>query len=83
MIILTLFFYTNTNTIATNNNRGKFTNDSFDLKLARLVLDKDHFGLEEIKKRILEFIAVGNLRGSVVGKILCFIGPPGVGEFYW
>ena len=50
------------------------------LKRARETLDADHFGLDEIKKRILEFIAVGKLRGTVAGKILCFIGPPGVGE---
>ena len=50
------------------------------LKIARETLDADHFGLDEIKKRILEFIAVGKLRGSVAGKIICFIGPPGVGE---
>ncbi len=59
---------------------GKYTKESFDIASARNILDNDHFGLEEIKKRILEFIAVGKLRGSVVGKILCFIGPPGVGK---
>jgi ATP-dependent Lon protease len=50
------------------------------LKIARTTLDADHFGLDEIKKRILEFIAVGKLRGTVAGKIICFVGPPGVGE---
>ena len=49
------------------------------LKIARTTLDADHFGLDEIKKRILEFIAVGKLRGTVAGKIICFVGPPGVG----
>ena len=50
------------------------------LKIARATLDEDHFGLDEIKKRILEFIAVGKLRGTVAGKIICFVGPPGVGD---
>lgn len=41
---------------------------------------QEHYGLSDIKDRILEFIAVGNLKGSVHGKILCFVGPPGVGK---
>lgn len=59
---------------------AKFSDDSMNLKSAKLILDEDHFGLIEIKKRILEFIAVGKLKGSMNGKILCFIGPPGVGK---
>lgn len=44
------------------------------------ILDSDHYGMEDIKKRILEFIAVSQLKGSTQGKILCFYGPPGVGK---
>jgi hypothetical protein len=45
------------------------------------VLSEDHYGLEDIKERILEFIAVGALKGSTQGKIMCFVGPPGVGKY--
>jgi Lon-like ATP-dependent protease len=57
-----------------------FNKDRLDLAVARETLDAEHYGLDDIKKRILEFIAVGKLRGTVAGKIVCFIGPPGVGK---
>lgn len=51
-----------------------------DLEEARRILDEDHFGLEKVKDRIIEFLAVQNRTGSVKGSILCFVGPPGVGK---
>lgn len=59
---------------------GVTSQDTLQLQQARKILDEDHYGLQEIKTRILEFIAVGKLKGSVSGKIICFIGPPGVGK---
>ncbi|GFT96459.1 lon protease homolog, mitochondrial [Nephila pilipes] len=59
---------------------GKSSEENMDLERASKVLDEDHYGMEDVKKRILEFIAVSNLRGSTQGKILCFHGPPGVGK---
>lgn len=56
------------------------TTDRFDLAACRKQLDDDHFGLEPIKKRITEFLAVQKMRNSVKGPILCFVGPPGVGK---
>ncbi len=50
---------------------------NIELPNAWQVLDEDHYGLEDVKERILEFIAVGRLRGSTQGKILCLVGPPG------
>ncbi|KAK0714655.1 Lon protease C-terminal proteolytic domain-containing protein [Lasiosphaeris hirsuta] len=54
--------------------------ENFGIQNAMKVLDEDHYGLKDVKDRILEFIAVGKLRGTVEGKILCFVGPPGVGK---
>lgn len=59
---------------------GHHSSDTLSLTKAKAILDRDHYGLNEVKERILEFIAVGRLRGSVQGKILCFVGPPGVGK---
>ena len=59
---------------------GVSSQENFDLKIAREELDAGHYGLDEVKQRILEFIAVGKLHNSVQGKILCFVGPPGVGK---
>ncbi|RKO98729.1 hypothetical protein CXG81DRAFT_2076, partial [Caulochytrium protostelioides] len=59
---------------------GKTTPEKFVLRDAIRVLDEDHYGLKDVKDRILEFIAVGKLRGTVEGKILCLSGPPGVGK---
>ncbi|MEG1710582.1 MAG: endopeptidase La [Clostridia bacterium] len=56
------------------------TIDNKDLKRAKEILDEDHFGLEKIKERILEYLAVMQLTGSMKGPILCFVGPPGVGK---
>lgn len=58
---------------------GRHSTENFDLTHAVQVLDEDHYGLKDVKDRILEFLAVGKLRGTVEGKILCFVGPPGVG----
>ena len=48
--------------------------------MAENILNEDHYGMEDVKKRILEFIAVSSLKGTTQGKILCFVGPPGVGK---
>jgi ATP-dependent Lon protease len=57
-----------------------FTDDDFDLEHARAVLDADHFDLEKVKDRIIEYLAVAKLRNEIAGQILCFVGPPGVGK---
>jgi Lon-like ATP-dependent protease len=59
---------------------GQRSAENFGIKHAQDVLDEDHHGLKDVKDRILEFIAVGKLRGTVEGKILCMVGPPGVGK---
>ena len=59
---------------------GKFSNDSLDIVRAKKTLSEDHYGLSDVKQRILEFIAVSHLKGGVQGKILLFLGPPGVGK---
>lgn len=59
---------------------GKFSEDSYNLQRARKVLDRDHYGLKDVKDRILEFIAVGKMKGNISGSILCLVGPPGVGK---
>jgi ATP-dependent Lon protease len=59
---------------------SKSTRDSLDIKRAQVILDEDHYGLEKIKERILEFLAVRKLRKKMKGPILCFVGPPGVGK---
>ena len=56
------------------------TEDNLDLEHARHVLDEDHYDLEKVKDRILEYLAVAKLRNQVSGQILCFVGPPGVGK---
>lgn len=59
---------------------GKFTPETFNIANAKKVLEEDHYGLKDVKDRILEFIAIAKLLGTVKGKILCFVGPPGVGK---
>jgi len=58
----------------------EYTVDDFDLKKARRILDKDHFGLEKVKTRIIEYLAVLKLKKDMKGPILCLYGPPGVGK---
>lgn len=59
---------------------NEFSKDNFDLKRAQKVLDKDHYGLEDVKKRIIEHLAVLKLRNDMKSPILCLTGPPGVGK---
>ena len=58
----------------------EYSKDKFDLKRARKILDRDHFGLEDVKKRIIEYLAVLKLRNDMKSPILCLYGPPGVGK---
>ncbi|MGD0475772.1 MAG: endopeptidase La [Candidatus Velthaea sp.] len=59
---------------------SKSTSDQIDIPQARRVLDEDHYDLEKIKDRIVEYLAVGKLKNKLTGPILCFVGPPGVGK---
>lgn len=59
---------------------GEYTEDDMDLKRAQRILDRDHYGMEKVKERILEYIAVLSLRGDLKSPILCLYGPPGVGK---
>ncbi len=59
---------------------NKYSKDNFDLKRAQSILDRDHFGLEDVKKRIIEHLAVLKLRNDMKSPILCLTGPPGVGK---
>ena len=59
---------------------GEFTKDKFNLKRAQRILDRDHFGLEKVKQRIIEYLAVLKLKGDMKSPILCLYGPPGVGK---
>lgn len=59
---------------------GVYTKDKFDLKRAKKILEQDHYGLEKVKDRILEYLAVLKLKGDLKSPILCFVGPPGVGK---
>ena len=59
---------------------NEFSKDKFDLKRAQRILDRDHYGLEDVKKRIIEYLAVLKLRNDMKSPILCLYGPPGVGK---
>ncbi|MCD4680356.1 MAG: endopeptidase La, partial [Bacteroidales bacterium] len=59
---------------------GLYTADNFDLKRAQNILDEDHFGLEKVKERIIEYLAVLKLKADMKSPILCLVGPPGVGK---
>jgi ATP-dependent Lon protease len=57
-----------------------YTKDSYDFKKAKKILDHDHYGMDKIKERILEYLAVLKLKGDMKSPILCFVGPPGIGK---
>lgn len=59
---------------------SKSTNDNLDVERARLILDEDHYNLEKVKERVLDYLAVRKLKADMKGPILCFIGPPGTGK---
>lgn len=54
--------------------------DCLDIRAARVLLDNDHYAMEKLKRRVLEYLAVRQLKSSLKGPILCFVGPPGVGK---
>lgn len=54
--------------------------DRLDIRAARALLDSDHYAMEKLKKRVLEYLAVRQLKSDLKGPILCFVGPPGVGK---
>jgi ATP-dependent Lon protease len=58
----------------------EYTQDHYDLDVARRILDRDHYGMDKIKERILEYLAVLKLKGDMKSPILCFVGPPGIGK---
>ncbi|XP_048372026.1 lon protease homolog 2, peroxisomal [Sphaerodactylus townsendi] len=59
---------------------NKSTRDRLDIRAARILLDNDHYAMEKLKKRVLEYLAVRQLKSNLKGPILCFVGPPGVGK---
>jgi ATP-dependent Lon protease len=59
---------------------GIYTKDNFNIKHAKKVMDKDHYGIEKVKERVLEYLAVLKLKGDMKSPILCLVGPPGVGK---
>jgi len=59
---------------------NEYTKDVFDLKKAQIILDRDHYGLDKVKERIIEYLAVLKLKGDMKSPILCLVGPPGVGK---
>ncbi len=59
---------------------GEYSEDNFDLDKAKKILDEDHYGLEKVKERIIEYLAVLKLKGDMKSPILCLVGPPGVGK---
>uniref|UniRef100_A0A5F5PKE7 Lon protease homolog 2, peroxisomal n=1 Tax=Equus caballus TaxID=9796 RepID=A0A5F5PKE7_HORSE len=59
---------------------NKSTTDRLDIRAARILLDNDHYAMEKLKKRVLEYLAVRQLKNTLKGPILCFVGPPGVGK---
>jgi ATP-dependent Lon protease len=59
---------------------GVNSKDNYDIALAKKILDRDHYGLDDIKDRILEFISTGKMKGNISGSIMLFVGPPGVGK---